>query len=55
MSFEKKVLKEGLGGFQQPNKLSTVLVDVVGSWTALKGEDVIFQQKKNATLQLGKF
>lgn len=52
MSFEKTVLKEGLG-LQRPNWLSSVLVDVVGTWTTPDGDDVTFERREHAIIQLG--
>ena len=53
MSFEKKVLKEGSFGLQRPNRLSSVLVDVLGSWITPEGDSVTFECKENATIHLG--
>lgn len=52
MAFEKTVL-EGGSDIYLPNKLSNVVVDVTGKWCTSDGDDVVFDLRQNATMELG--
>ncbi len=51
--FEKTVLRPGLG-LHCPNALAAVVVDVTGRWYTPGGDDVVFDQRENLTMELGR-
>ncbi len=51
--FEKTVLRPGLG-LHCPNALAVVVVDVTGRWYTPDGDDVVFDQRENLTMELGR-
>ena len=54
MAFEKTVLGAGSGVYL-PNRLATVVVDVLGQWQTPDGSSSVFDQRDSANLVLGAF